>query len=55
VLDRLAEMAPREMRRAWTAAFGNARLAGRDAIEPGDLPESTANKRGPLGFVSRSH
>jgi ATP-dependent Lon protease len=54
VLDRLAEMAPREMRRAWTAAFGNARLAGRDAIEPGDLPDS-ASKRGPIGFVGRAH
>jgi ATP-dependent Lon protease len=49
VLERMSELAPREMRRAWTAAFGNARLAGRDAIEPGDLP-AAANKRGTIGF-----
>jgi ATP-dependent Lon protease len=51
VLDRLADLAPREMRRAWTAAFGNARLDGRDAIEPRDLPVPGAGKRGPIGFV----
>jgi ATP-dependent Lon protease len=50
VLDGMSELAPREMRRAWTAAFGNARLAGRDAIEPGDLPCGNP-KRGPIGFV----
>ena len=37
VLERLAAMAPREMRRAWMTAFGNARLAGRDAIDVADL------------------
>jgi ATP-dependent Lon protease len=53
VLERMSELAPREMRRAWTAAFGNARLDGRDAIEARDLPEPQhAGKRGPLGFVS---
>ncbi len=53
VLDRLAEMAPREMRRAWMTAFGNARLDGRDTIEPQDLPAPGGNgKRGPLGFVN---
>lgn len=51
VLDRLAELAPREMRRAWTTAFGNARLDGRDAIEPRDLPAAASGKRGPIGFV----
>jgi ATP-dependent Lon protease len=50
VLDRMSELAPREMRRAWTAAFGNARLAGRDAIEPGDLP-AASSKRSSIGFV----
>ena len=53
VLDRLSEMAPREMRRAWMTAFGNARLDGRDRIEPADLPgPGTAGKRGPLGFMN---
>jgi len=53
VLDGMCELAPREMRRAWTAAFGNARLDGRDAIDLRDLPDPQhAGKRGPLGFVS---
>ena len=49
VIDRMSELAPREMRRAWTAAFGNARLAGRGVIEAGDLPCGNP-KRGPIGF-----
>jgi ATP-dependent Lon protease len=51
VLDRMSDLAPREMRRAWTTAFGNARLAGRDAVEPGDLPDA-GSKRGPIGFAT---
>jgi ATP-dependent Lon protease len=52
VLEGMSHLAPREMRRAWTAAFGNARLAGRDAIEPADLPETpSTGKRAPIGFV----
>jgi ATP-dependent Lon protease len=50
VLDRMAAMAPREMRRAWMTAFGNARLAGRETLELGDLPEA-AQRRAPIGFV----
>ena len=53
VLERLAELAPREMRRAWMTAFGNARLDGRDQLAPADLPTAGgAGKRGPLGFVN---
>jgi len=53
VLERMSELAPRDMRRAWTAAFGNARLDGRDQVEARDLPcGHTSGKRGPLGFVS---
>jgi ATP-dependent Lon protease len=53
VLERMSELAPRDMRRAWTAAFGNARLDGRDQVEVSDLPSGhPAGKRGPLGFVS---
>jgi len=52
VLDRMGELAPRDMRRSWTAAFGNAKLDGRDTIELRDLPEPQhAGKRGPLGFM----
>ncbi|MBP6898957.1 MAG: AAA family ATPase [Burkholderiaceae bacterium] len=51
VLERLAELAPREMRRAWMTAFGNARLAGRDEITVADLPNGSG-KRGALGFLN---
>ncbi|MBQ0935384.1 AAA family ATPase [Ideonella paludis] len=50
VLDTLAAMAPREMRRAWMTAFGNARLAGREQIQVSDLPVVHARKR-QMGFV----
>jgi ATP-dependent Lon protease len=50
ILERMAELAPREMRRAWMTAFGNARLDGRGAIELRDLP-APSNKRAPIGFV----
>ena len=50
VLECMAELAPREMRRAWMTAFGNARLDGRDRIEPRDLPEAHG-KRASIGFV----
>jgi ATP-dependent Lon protease len=50
VLDRVGGLAPREMRRAWMTAFGNARLAGRDELQPGDLPEPHG-KRAPIGFT----
>jgi ATP-dependent Lon protease len=50
VLEQLAVLAPREMRRAWMTAFGNARLDERSRIELRDLP-TPAHKRGPIGFV----
>jgi ATP-dependent Lon protease len=50
VLDRMSEMAPREMRRAWMTAFGNAKLARRDRIEVADLPEA-GFKKSSIGFV----
>ncbi|MFN0184766.1 MAG: AAA family ATPase [Aquabacterium sp.] len=49
-LDAMAELAPREMRRAWVTGFGNARLAGRDRVEPADLPASHG-RRSAIGFV----
>jgi ATP-dependent Lon protease len=49
-LEGLAAMAPREMRRAWMTAFGNARLARRDAIEVTDLPGS-GTRRPSIGFM----
>lgn len=50
VLERVDALAPREMRRAWMTAFGNARLAGRPAVEPADLPDPHG-KRSPIGFM----
>ena len=50
VLERLSALAPREMRRAWMTGFGNARLAGRGAVELADLPDGAA-RRSPIGFM----
>jgi ATP-dependent Lon protease len=50
VLDRMCEMAPREMRRAWMTAFGNAKLARRDAVHAVDLPDMGSRKPS-IGFV----
>jgi ATP-dependent Lon protease len=50
VLDRMSEMAPREMRRAWMTAFGNAKLARREQVMPADLPDS-GPRRSAIGFV----
>jgi ATP-dependent Lon protease len=50
VLDRMSELAPREMRRAWMTAFGNAKLDRRDHIRPADLPDNAPRKAG-IGFV----
>lgn len=50
VLEALGRLAPREMRRALMTAFGNAKLDGRDVIEPRDLPEQ-GGKRSPIGFM----
>lgn len=51
VLERMTELAPREMRRAWMTAFGNARLDGRQAIELRDLP-GPGQRRAPIGFTT---
>jgi ATP-dependent Lon protease len=50
VLDALAELAPREMRRTLMTAFGNARLAGRDALTLSDLP-ALGSGRSRIGFI----
>jgi ATP-dependent Lon protease len=50
LLDLLADVAPREMRRALMTGFGNARLDGRSDIRPEDLPRS-AGPRTRMGFV----
>ena len=50
VIDQLAELSPREMRRALMTAFGNARLDRRDDVHVRDLPKAGASK-GKIGFV----
>lgn len=50
VLDLLAELAPRDMRRALMTGFGNARLDNRDTVQPGDLPRA-AGRKSTMGFV----
>lgn len=50
VLDVLALMPPREMRRALMTGFGNARLERRSTVEVADLPRAAQGK-GRLGFL----
>jgi ATP-dependent Lon protease len=50
LLDQLAELAPRDMRRALMTGFGNARLEQRDEIAIDDLPKAGAAKT-KLGFL----
>ncbi len=50
VLDHLATLAPREMRRALMTGFGNARLAHRDEVRIDDLPRA-AQGRSRIGFM----
>jgi ATP-dependent Lon protease len=50
LLDTLAELAPREMRRALMTGFGNARLDNRGTISLDDLPKAGSGK-GRIGFV----
>jgi len=51
LLERLAMLAPREMRRALMVAFGNARLDGRGALQCADLPRG-ASARSRIGFMN---
>jgi ATP-dependent Lon protease len=50
LLDQLADLAPREMRRALMTGFGNARLHARDEITADDLPKPASSKTR-LGFL----
>ena len=50
LLDQLAELAPRDMRRALMTGFGNARLDQRQEISVDDLPKAGSAK-GKIGFV----
>jgi ATP-dependent Lon protease len=50
VLDKLADYAPREMRRVILNAFGNARLAGRDEVKENDVEDPRAGRKTRIGF-----
>jgi len=50
VLDRLAELGPREMRRTIMNGFGNAKLAERDEIRIGDVADNRIQKKQRIGF-----
>jgi ATP-dependent Lon protease len=50
VLDAMAALAPREMRRAWMTAFGNAKLDRRERVEARDLPQAHGRRQA-IGFV----
>lgn len=50
VLDRMASLSPREMRRLINKAFGNASLAGRDQLLPEDIDDKRALKKARIGF-----
>jgi ATP-dependent Lon protease len=50
LLDVLAELAPRDMRRALMTGFGNARLQSREEIRPDDLPKPGSGKTR-VGFL----
>jgi ATP-dependent Lon protease len=49
VVDRLAALSPREMRRAVRAAFGNAKIAGRAELRPEDVQDARGPRRR-IGF-----
>jgi ATP-dependent Lon protease len=50
VLDKVAALTPREMRRAILGAFGNAKIYGRHALEELDVVENRTAKRARIGF-----
>jgi ATP-dependent Lon protease len=50
VLEQLAQLSPREMRRAILTGFGNAKLAAREEIKESDLAELRAPRRQRIGF-----
>jgi ATP-dependent Lon protease len=49
-LERLAELPPREMKRAVQSAFGTAKLAGRSEVSPEDVQDNRAGRRARIGF-----
>jgi ATP-dependent Lon protease len=50
VVEKLATLRPREMRRAVQAAFGNAKVAGRDEVRPEDIELQRGGRKARIGF-----
>jgi ATP-dependent Lon protease len=50
VIEKLALLTPREMRRAVQAAFGNAKVSGRDELRPEDIDLQRGNRKARIGF-----
>ena len=50
VVEQLALLTPREMRRAVQAAFGNAKVSGRDELQPEDVDLQRGNRKTRIGF-----
>jgi len=50
VVEKLALLTPREMRRAVQAAFGNAKVSGRDELRPEDIDLQRGSRKARIGF-----
>jgi ATP-dependent Lon protease len=50
VVEKLALLTPREMRRAVQAAFGNAKISGRDELKPEDVDLQRGGRKSRIGF-----
>jgi len=50
VVEKLAQLTPREMRRAVQAAFGNAKISGRDELRPEDVDGQRGGRKSRIGF-----
>ena len=50
VVEKLALLTPREMRRAVQAAFGNAKVSGREELHPEDVDIQRGGRKSRIGF-----
>ena len=50
VIEKLALLTPREMRRAVQSAFGSAKVSGRDELRPEDIDLQRGNRKSRIGF-----
>ena len=50
VVEKLALLTPREMRRAVQAAFGNAKVSGREELHPEDVDLQRGSRKSRIGF-----